>query len=140
MVGITSALLLLAISAFTLWLAKMGLFTQEGMSALNRIQPWPLFGLYILIVNPILEEYYWRDYLQERAGLFLSTALFGLIHFPFYALFLGYLIGFVTCFSPFLLGLFWGWLFRRFDTLWPGIISHLAVNIAMFVIATLART
>lgn len=126
--------------ALVAWLGDGGHLAPAGMRALARIEPWALFGLHVLTLNPLLEEFYWRGFVQPRVGLLPTSALFGAMHFPMYALFLGPVGGAALCVCPALLGWLWGTLAIRYRTLWPPVVVHFAVNVAMFVAASGARS
>lgn len=138
--GLASVFLLIINYGFTLRMWQWGLITPEGITALKNTRPWAGFVIYMLVLNPLLEEYYWRSFLQERAGIFLTTTLFAIMHYPLYALLFGSLYGLIGCVFPFLFGLFWGWQYRYYNSIWPGVITHLAVNIAMLAVASRALT
>jgi membrane protease YdiL (CAAX protease family) len=42
--------------------------------------PWVPFVIYSLLLSPILEEYCWRGFIVQRAGIVPGSAMFGLAH------------------------------------------------------------
>ena len=72
---------------------------------------------------------YARD-LGRWAGFLAATAVYGLVH-----VFTGN-IRLVVAAS--VAGLVWGFLYLRFGRLWPGIISHVAWDLAVFLFFPLA--
>jgi len=93
----------------------------------------PLLALWIAPA----EEIFWRGFLQQRLaekfgrwrGYLAAAGLYAAVH--------------VWAFNPMLLaaalicGLFWGWMFARWRSLWPGIISHAVWDVAVFVLLPL---
>jgi uncharacterized protein len=84
------------------------------------------------IVAPVAEEIFFRGYLypglRDRLGLgwglVLSSAVFSIVHvFP------GVLL------PIFLMGLIFAWLYERYDSLWPCILLHGAINTLAFLAA-----
>ena len=81
------------------------------------------------------EEIFWRGFLQHRLarrwggarGYLLAGALYAAVH-----LWAGNLMLFL---SALLCGLFWGAVYRRWGSLWPGILSHAVWDVLVFVIA-----
>ena len=84
------------------------------------------------VVASVAEEIFFRGYLypglRDRLGLgwglVLSSAIFSVVHvFP------GVLV------PIFLMGLIFAWLYERYDSLWPCILLHSAVNTLAFLAA-----
>ena len=75
-----------------------------------------------------------RESLSERfgptAGLFLTTAVYSLVHIV--ALNFMLLVAAAVC------GLFWGWLYQREQSLIPVILSHSIWDVIIFVIFPLS--
>lgn len=128
--------LILAMYGGILLTYRLGIVTGASLNALSYTSPWFGFVLYILCFNPLIEEYYWRGFLLERAGRLPTAGFFALMHYPLYSYLFGALTGFLACLSPFLLGLLWGWLLKKYASLWPAVITHLAVNAGMMLAAT----
>jgi uncharacterized protein len=81
------------------------------------------------------EEIFWRGFLQHRLaarwgdlrGWLLTSAVYGAVH-----LWAGNVMLFL---AALLCGLFWGALYWRWRSLWPGIVSHAVWDVVIFVIA-----
>ena len=79
------------------------------------------------------EEIFWRGYVQRTLakrsasrGLVLSVAAYGLVHLA---------SGSVTLIGAALVcGLFWGWLYQRFESIWLNVLSHVLWDIAVFLV------
>tara|TARA_R110002167_G_scaffold317549_1_gene523193 strand:- start:91 stop:498 length:408 start_codon:yes stop_codon:yes gene_type:complete len=118
-------------------LAQAGPLISQLLVALQeQFGPWGMLGCISLVV-PVLEEIYFRGVIL--AGLMrhipfwvanlTQAALFGLVHenttlFPFYLA----------------LGVVAGWLTKRSESLWPGIVLHMFNNlIAGIMVIVLSR-
>ncbi len=86
------------------------------------------------VAAPVAEELFFRGYVQTRlrrrwgtwAGIAVTAALFGLIHFDW-----------IHSPSAFLIGLYLGWLAARGGSIAPAVAAH-AVNNALWAVATWA--
>ncbi|MHC4563920.1 MAG: lysostaphin resistance A-like protein [Planctomycetota bacterium] len=86
------------------------------------------------------EEIFWRGFLQKRLadrigpwrGYLVAAVLYAAVHVWAFNVML--LIAALVC------GVFWGWLMLRCKSLWPGIISHAAWDVTVFVLAPLEGT
>jgi len=89
--------------------------------------------LMFLLIGPA-EEIFWRGMIQRKLqtrigglyGWILAAVLYAVVHIwaASFMLFMAALVG----------GLFWGWLYKRTGSLWPGIISHAVWDILIFLI------
>ncbi|MBF0478333.1 MAG: CPBP family intramembrane metalloprotease [Candidatus Omnitrophica bacterium] len=80
------------------------------------------------------EEIFWRGYIQRKLssimgsgkGYWVTSLIYALVHIWSFnlSLFLAALI----C------GLFWGFLFRKFNSIWPSLISHSLWDVLIFII------
>ncbi len=95
-----------------------------------------LIILLLLIIGPA-EEIFWRGYVQDtlaekfgdNKGWIIASLIYAGVHV--YALNLMLLAAALIC------GLFWGWIFKRYKSLWPGIISHAIWDVTIFVLLPL---
>ncbi len=70
---------------------------------------WPVFAIYFCCVNSLIEELFWRGYLQQdRRGLVLNDCAFGGYHAMVIAAFAGP----IWCVPVFVACVFAGWLWR----------------------------
>ncbi|MBI2061460.1 MAG: CPBP family intramembrane metalloprotease [Nitrospirae bacterium] len=135
----TSALILLAFLVAGFLLRSRGFQPPADMQAFLSTEPWGLFGVYWILVNPFAEEYYWRGFLQPKTGLIRTSACFALMHYPLYAAYVGWAGALPSVLAPLAAGFFWGWLKNRSGSLWPALITHTAVNAGMYIAATMLR-
>jgi uncharacterized protein len=97
---------------------------------------WVMAFLLLLWIGPA-EEIFWRGmgqriiskYFGANIGWISGALIYAVVHLwaGNFILFMAAIIG----------GLYWGWLYKRFGTLWPGIISHALWDLAVFVIIPL---
>ena len=97
------------------------------------IPPWRVWLLMTLVIGPG-EEYFWRGYVQRalaaRIGRLPSWILTAAIYAGIHA---GsgnpmLLLAALVC------GVFWGWLYIRFDSILLNAVSHTAWDVAVFLI------
>lgn len=70
------------ISLYFLW-SYFGVIDLPGQIEAFDLTPatWPLFITYFVLVNPLIEEYFWRGYLgSPRRGLYPSDFLYAGFH------------------------------------------------------------
>jgi len=122
------------------WLGLgQGLVTRLASLGLSGYA-WPLFVFYHAMVNPWLEELFWRGFLGNRAGYPVTEDfLFAGYHVPVLALFLGWpwlIPAFGALFGSAWL---WRWLARKCGGLAVPALSHLAgdsgVMIALWIVS-----
>ena len=83
------------------------------------------------------EEIFWRGFVQQRMAkrfghfkaFLLASAIYTAVHIPSLNLLL---IG-----AAFVCGLFWGYMFYRYKSIWPGLISHAIWDVVIFIILPL---
>ena len=98
--------------------------------------PWLIGALLLLWIGPA-EEIFWRGLVQHRlmqryghwAGFAISTAVYALIH-----IWAGNLM---LIAAAAIAGAFWGLMFMRFRSVWPGLISHALWDLLIFVVIPL---
>jgi len=87
--------------------------------------------LLFILIGPA-EEIFWRGYIQknieERYGenkAFISTAIiYALVHI--------WSFNFMLIMAAFICGLFWGWMYKKYKNIIPGIISHSVWDVVIF--------
>lgn len=113
----------------------------ELLSALGAISlrggAWTGFAVYHALVNPLVEEAYWRGALGEARGLLRPSDLaFAGYHALVLARFTGpwpILLSVVVLACA---GAFWRFTYRRTGTLWPATCAHLAADAAIMWVVT----
>lgn len=92
-----------------------------------------LIILLLCIIGPA-EEVFWRGFVQDtlqekfgdNTGWIAASVIYGAVHII--------ALNLMLFAAAFVCGLFWGWIFKRYKSLWPGIISHALWDITIFVL------
>ncbi|PWB72420.1 MAG: CPBP family intramembrane metalloprotease [Holophagae bacterium] len=95
-----------------------------------------------ILFNSLAEEYVWRWFVLEQLRSLLpgslavagSAALFAVHHTVAMAAYLGTPQVVLGSLAVLLAGACWSLLYLRYDSIWPGWISHVVADIAVFVI------
>jgi membrane protease YdiL (CAAX protease family) len=97
----------------------LGFNDQQKVS--DKITSLPAIVLVFAIAGaPLTEELFFRGFLVPRAGIFVSAALFGLLHFAYGSV--------VEVLGAFLIGLVLGASFRFSRSVTPCILAHMVYN------------
>lgn len=130
----------------------MEMLKETGQT--DSVNPWLIAGLQTfqaLLISPLLnaistfgEEFGWRGYLQpklmplgSRKAVLLTGVIWGIWHWP--VILMGYNYGTSYFGAPFLgplamvwftlsLGVIFGWLTIKAESVWPAVIAHGALN------------
>jgi uncharacterized protein len=136
--GVLSAVILYAI----FWLGniiaiKIFPFAADQINAVyfnkSQLDIWEIAILLFFWIGPA-EEIFWRGMIQRTlanyfgavSGWIVGALIYGAVHL--WAANLMLFISAIIC------GLYWGWLYKKFGSLWPGIISHAIWDILIFLI------
>lgn len=93
-----------------------------------------MIGLLLFFLIGPAEEVFWRGFVQRRMaerfgpwyGYALSVAVYGLVHI--------WSFNFMLIAAAMVCGVFWGFLFKKYGSVWPGLISHAVWDVVIFVI------
>jgi membrane protease YdiL (CAAX protease family) len=99
----------------------------------SQASPLLIGSLLLLWIGPA-EEIFWRGFAQHRlqaksrlwGGYLLTSAVYALVHVWAFNLML--FTAALVC------GLFWGWMFMKFKSVWPGLISHAVWDLTIVVL------
>ena len=99
----------------------------------QQLAEWKIAALLFFVIAPG-EEIFWRGMVQRLAetnfgaisGWIIAAILYGAVH-----LWSGNLL---LSAAAVVAGLYWGYLYRRFGTLWPGIVSHAIWSLLIFIL------
>lgn len=102
-----------------------------------------LLAGYLILVNPALEEFSWRwfvqsrlyDLVRSRPALAVCAALFTVHHVFVLAAQVGVVATVIGSAAVFAVGLLWSWLYWEYESLWPGYVSHALVDVALVIVA-----
>jgi membrane protease YdiL (CAAX protease family) len=134
-----SPLLTVGIPVIGRWSYAYG-FPPSNLSALlTRLEPVAFFGICAILVNPFVEEYYWRGFLLPRTGLLGSAAFFGLLHFAALIPLMRWPEALLLSVPPLAAGIAWGWMRRASDSLWPGIVTHAGADAGILLLLYLLQ-
>jgi membrane protease YdiL (CAAX protease family) len=138
LIGLLSALILYAIFwAGNAVSTQLFHFARPEIAGIysTRAQASPLtIGLLLLLWVGPAEEIFWRAFVQERlcgrygrtGGYLVASLVYAAIHvFGF---------NFMLFMASLICGLFWGAMFLRYRSVWPGLISHAVWDVLIFVI------
>ena len=111
----------------------------NGLDELGRY-----IGLAVVlsIGNALMEEYVWRWFVQSRwkvltgsanAAIVLSAACFTIHHVLALSAYFHPSLVAIASFGVFVGGCLWSWLATRYQSIWPGYVSHVLVDVGVFV-------
>ena len=152
-----SLLFAFLVSAATLalylaWLKPTGFFEEPVGKITEKVQQLGLgspakfiaFGVFVVLLHSFMEEYYWRwfvfgnlrDFVSLRTAIVLSSLAFMSFHVIHLVEFFGWRSPAVWLFAPAVAigGAVWAWIYHRSKTLYGPWISHLLIDIVIYVI------
>jgi membrane protease YdiL (CAAX protease family) len=97
----------------------------------GRAMPWTLFAAYSLAVHTYAEERFWREALLRQMSVPQSAAAFGLMHAAAVWVLLGPLAAILAGTAAAAAGLVWGVAARRYEAIWPCVLTHAAADAAI---------
>jgi uncharacterized protein len=117
--------------------------SQRAALAANGLdQPWRYLALVITLtlVNSLLEEYVWRWFAYRQCERFMpawfaviaSASMFTLHHLFALRSQMDWTPTLLACAGIFIGGCTWSWLYRRYRSIWPGYVSHILADAAVF--------
>jgi membrane protease YdiL (CAAX protease family) len=97
---------------------------------------------YWICVNSVLEEYVWRWFVFARLAELMPTRwavaaaalAFTLHHIAAITVYLPGTTAFLATAGILVGALIWSWLYARYRSIWPGYLSHVGADLAIFVI------
>lgn len=93
-----------------------------------------VIGLLLLFIIGPSEEIFWRGFVQDtlaekfgdNKGWIIASLIYGGVHIV--------AMNFMLFMAALICGLFWGWMFKKYKSVWPGIISHALWDLTIFVL------
>jgi len=144
--GIISGII---IAAYT-WLGPIFLdngFMVEKMQEIGLDSPWKYLGgaAYWIGINSVLEEYVWRWFVTQQCeqmmkpklAVVCSAACFTLHHVIAMATFMPPAATAMCSAGVFIGGAVWSWMYVKYESVWPGYLSHAIVDLCIFGIGAL---
>lgn len=91
-------------------------------------------GLLLFFIIGPAEEIFWRGFVQDtlaekfgdNKGWLVASLLYGGVHI--------FAMNFMLFMAALICGLFWGFIFKKYKSLWPGIISHALWDLTIFIL------
>ena len=137
-IGILSAAVLYVIFYLGSWISTAILdFAPRQVADIyasrGEIPPSLIAAILLVWIGPA-EEIFWRGYVQRSLadrwgswkGYFLASLIYALVHI--------WSFNFMLVMAALVAGLFWGMLYVRTGSIWPGIISHALWDVAIFIL------
>lgn len=138
MMGLLAAVLLFIVFYIGNYLIRI-IFERAGEGIENvyafkqEAAPWRIGLLMLLVIGPG-EELFWRGYLQRKLGLrfgkmtgfILATILYTAVHIATGNM--------VLVLAALICGVFWGWLYMKYQSMTINIISHTVWDIGVFIL------
>jgi len=91
-------------------------------------------GLALLLLIGPAEEIFWRGFAQHNLaieygdlrGYLITAAIYAFVHI--------WSFNFMLIMAALICGLFWGWMYKKYKSIWPCIISHAIWDLFIFII------
>ncbi len=145
-VGALSGLAILAVIVAGAWLAGVRTMDLAPLRAAVEEMGLGTPGVYLAaaaawtLVNSLMEEYVYRWFVLRQCeqlfsatwAILISASIFTLHHVIAVSQYLNALHTLLASAGVFTGGAIWGWLSWRYRSIWPGWISHVLADIAVF--------
>jgi len=125
------------------WIERDRIREVASTNGFDSLPGFLALGAWIVLVNSLLEEYVFRWFIFTRCRMLVpslaAVALSALIFTVHHTLLLyGYgieapIIALASA-GVFLGGLIWSWCYHRYESIWPGYVSHAIVDVAILAI------
>lgn len=97
-------------------------------------------AVYWIGVNSVLEEYVWRWFVVKQSrelfmpsrAVFFSAACFTLHHSIALKVFMPWPATLICSAGIFAGGAVWSWIYMKYESIWPGYVSHAIVDLCIF--------
>ncbi len=146
--GLASGLLISAVivgAYMTLgeaWIDSEALRAVAERNGLTVESKYIALAAYLCFVNSLLEEYVWRWFVfhhcavlvSKRPAVLLSGLLFTVHHVFALGLQFDWRLTLLGSMGVCIGGVVWSWLYLKYESVWPGWVSHLLVDVAIFAV------
>ncbi len=102
----------------------------------GQMDHWKI-GLFLFFLIGPAEEIFWRGMVQRVLAKRYNVIVGWIVAAFIYAVVHLWAANFILFMAALICGLFWGWIYMRFRSLWPAIISHAVWDVAIFLILPL---
>ena len=142
-IGIVSALLLYGVfylgNELVLWLLEFAGRQIDNVYSTRTQAPNWLIGVLLLTWIGPAEEVFWRGFVQRRLGIsqgglkafIITTLIYALVHI--------WSFNFMLMVAATVCGIYWGWMYKHYRNVWPGLISHAIWDCLIFVVIPLNK-
>ncbi len=124
------------------WIDPKTVQAEAQSNGIAKPLTYILFVCGLSLTNSLIEEYVWRWFVFKKCevligsvgAVFLGAGLFTLHHIVALRAQMGWdatLLGSAGCFIG---GAIWSWLYLRYRSIWPGYISHIFADAAIYII------
>ena len=111
-------------------------------SDLDR-QAFVVSGVYFILINALIEEYFWRWFVYSRceelksgkAAVVISALFFTLHHTIGLATFTNWRVALIGSLAVFIAGIIWSEYYRRYRSIWSNYFSHAIADLALYIVA-----
>lgn len=113
---------------------------RAGMESwgINRSSVWG-FSIYLVLINSLLEELFWRGFVLQRMraslsfwmSIGLSSFFYSLYHLIISSILFGVWNGLLITGLVFCAGIIWGWMKGLFPSIYPNWFSHLMADLGL---------
>lgn len=120
-------------------------FVREKLEQVGSIdrQAFVLGGTYFILINALIEEYFWRWFIYSRWEKLVSNKLavlfsalsFTLHHAIGLAAFVNWRIVIFASLAVFVAGAVWSEYYRRYRSIWSNYFSHAVADLALHIVA-----
>ncbi len=101
-----------------------------------QMDHWKIGLLLFFLIGPA-EEIFWRGMVQRVLSKKYDAVIGWIAGAFIYAAVHLWAANFVLFMAALICGLFWGWIYMRFRSLWPAIISHAVWDVMIFLVLPL---
>jgi membrane protease YdiL (CAAX protease family) len=145
--GFVTAILLASIIFSAYWFIARPYMSFEAMQSvllnagIDSIAKYILLVGYLTIINSLIEEYVFRWFFMTQLkqfvpgllAVFLSAIIFTVHHTVILTAYLPWYFNLLASLGVFTGGLLWSYLYHRYQSIWPGYVSHIGADIGVFV-------
>lgn len=120
-------------------------FVREKLEQVGNInqQAFIFGGAYFILINALIEEYFWRwfiysrweELVSDKFAVLLSALSFTLHHAIGLAAFVDWRVVTVASLAVFVAGAVWSEYYRRYRLIWCNYFSHAIADLALYIVA-----
>ncbi|MBN2589064.1 MAG: CPBP family intramembrane metalloprotease [Sedimentisphaerales bacterium] len=136
-IGLGSAVVLYLFFLSGGFAVKLFGFAERGVNDIYTIRqkaPLVMIGFLIFFIIGPCEEFFWRGFIQNRFSKRYGDFEGYLLAAFFYAIGHIWSFNFMLILTAGICGLFWGYIFNRYKSIWPVVISHAVWDLTIFVL------